>query len=75
MTKRQERLDEKYKYSLCCESCNRWAVVPHDIWRDTIKRLREKNQEYLFLCKRRKCLKSRSETLLSEPDYKKLIRW
>lgn len=74
MTKRQERQDEKYKYNLRCESCNRWTLVDHDVWRETIKRLREKNQEYLFLCKRRTCLRSRSETLLSEADWKRVVR-
>lgn len=71
-TYRQTRQDNRHRNQLRCENCNRWTNVEPDLWSHTIRRLRERGDEYLFLCDRRRCKLGRPENLLSGlDDYQK----
>ncbi len=65
-TKRQQRMDTKYKSHLLCENCNRWTLVAMDDWRNATKRLREHGTPYIALCLRRSCINGRPEGLLDK---------
>jgi hypothetical protein len=63
-TKRQQRMDNKYRGQLLCENCNRWTSVPMDVWREALKNYRERGTQYICLCDRRTCKMTRPEGLL-----------
>lgn len=56
---RSERLDNKFKNQLRCESCNKWTHVDHELWNEA-----KSNPMAVFLCDRVRCLRNRSETLI-----------
>lgn len=65
-TKRQQRMNDKYRNHLLCENCNRWTLVSADEWKDALKLATERNTPYVCLCLRPTCVAGRPEGLLSK---------
>lgn len=55
IAKHHDRIVRKHKDTLRCEWCSRWFAVPNKVWRDN------RDKDYIFFCKREKCIVARSE--------------
>ena len=61
MNQRQRRLERKYKQQLLCENCKKWTHVGYDFWKNMSKDDRGNPKEYIFFCKRPRCLVEQQE--------------
>lgn len=66
MNQRQRRLDRKFKMQLNCENCKRWTHVSYEFWKRTAKDDRGNPKEYIYFCRRPKCVSSRPEGMVAE---------
>lgn len=66
---KQEKIASQHIGELICEACNRWHVIDEDAWEKMDGQSRE---NYVYLCPRDRCIRSRPDNLIDEKLIGKL---
>lgn len=68
ISRREARLELKYRGTLLCEFCNRHTEVDMEFYWKALEMkddLKKHGHEFTFFCKRPRCIASRPETLMT----------